>query len=133
MILGAALMVSSVGLAPAALEGPRPTIVPVTFTYTLPEPAAPSPLRNALAAPGPLWDRAPFQPAPAPAKRFSTTERIVITAVSALAGFYGGGLVGYAVAQDDKDDDGTSGLPGVMIGAPIGAAAGAIVAWKLTK
>jgi hypothetical protein len=45
-----------------------------------------------------------------------------------------GGQIGYAVAQKrDVDDDGVSGLRGVVIGAPIGAVVGAVPGYQLTK
>jgi hypothetical protein len=44
-----------------------------------------------------------------------------------------GGIIGYAITQESRDDDGVSGLRGVVIGAPIGAAAGAFIGYRLTK
>jgi hypothetical protein len=64
----------------------------------------------------------------------SRTAKILGVAIGALGGFYAGGMLGYAIAQDrDRDDDGVSGLPGVMIGAPIGAILGAWAGYQLAK
>ena len=43
-------------------------------------------------------------------------------------------MIGFYVAQDrNADDDGVSGLKGVVIGAPLGAAVGALIGYQLTK
>ena len=44
-----------------------------------------------------------------------------------------GGAMGYKLTQSSTGDVGTSGLNGVVIGAPIGAATGAILGWRLTQ
>jgi hypothetical protein len=76
------------------------------------------------------WAQAPQTPN----SGSSRTARIIGVALGAVGGFYAGGMLGYAIAQDrDRDDDGVSGLPGVMIGAPIGALLGAWAGYQLTK
>jgi hypothetical protein len=70
---------------------------------------------------------------PSSPSRSSRTARIVGVTIGAIGGFYAGGMLGYAIAQDDQDDDGVSGLPGVVIGAPIGAILGAWAGYQLTK
>jgi len=44
-----------------------------------------------------------------------------------------GGAIGYKLTQTSNPDDDTSGLKGVIIGAPIGAAVGACFGYRLTK
>jgi hypothetical protein len=64
----------------------------------------------------------------------SRTARIIGVAVGAVGGFYAGGMAGYALAQDkDRDDDGVSGLRGVVIGAPIGALIGGLIGYQVAK
>ena len=84
----------------------------------------------------PVW-RAPrfssSQPPAAP-KRFTKTDRIIAVAAGVAAGWFGGGAIGYySTANYDNPDDDTSGLKGLMIGAPIGAAVGGIVGYWLTN
>ena len=55
------------------------------------------------------------------------SRKIIGTAVGAFGGFYAGGMIGFYTAMDrNVDDDGVSGLRGVVIGAPIGAVVGAL-------
>ena len=43
-------------------------------------------------------------------------------------------MIGYYTAMDpNADDDGVSGLRGVVIGAPIGAVVGAVIGFQLVK
>jgi hypothetical protein len=64
----------------------------------------------------------------------STAAKIIGTAIGAVGGFYAGGAIGFYTAQDrNADDDGVSGLRGVVIGAPIGAVVGAIIGYQVAK
>ena len=70
----------------------------------------------------------------AAAPRTSTAAKIIGTAVGALGGFWAGGAIGFYTAQDpNADDDGVSGLRGVVIGAPIGALVGAVIGYQVAK
>jgi RsiW-degrading membrane proteinase PrsW (M82 family) len=82
----------------------------------------------------PVWQRAPFARVQGTtAKRFNTTFRAIAVGAGAGIGFMAGARVGYAVTPKRGPDDDTSGLKGVMIGAPIGAVLGAVLGWLLTK
>lgn len=124
IVLGVAMMISSTGVSPA-LETSRATVAPAVFTFDLPADAA---------TPKTAWRRHPIGGGQAtPAKRFSTTERVIAVAAGVAVGWVVGGAIGYKLTQSSEDDDGTSGLKGVVIGAPIGAATGAILGWRLTQ
>jgi len=100
-------------------------------------------VRPALVLPSDLLER----PTPVPWKveprrerqasaprKSSTAVKVLGTALGAAGGFYAGGMIGFYTAQDrDADDDGVSGLRGVVIGAPIGAAIGAILGYQIAK
>ena len=61
-------------------------------------------------------------------RTYNAVQRIAITVGMGFAGFLAGGYVGATIEGDCACDD--PGLQGVIIGAPIGAAAGAIFgAW----
>jgi hypothetical protein len=134
VVLGVALMVSS-GMPPAE-QSVRSTTVPPRFTITLPEAAPVVPSRRILDGQSlDVWRSASFQPAPAkPAKRFSKSDRIIATIAGGVGGWFGGAMIGYySTANFDNPNDDTSGLKGVMIGAPIGGAVGAILGYWLTN
>ena len=68
------------------------------------------------------------------ARGSSTVAKIIGTAVGAVGGFYAGGAIGFYTAQDrNANDDGVSGLRGVVIGAPIGALVGAVLGYQVAK
>jgi len=68
------------------------------------------------------------------ASRFSRIERAIAIGAGTVIGFYAGAAVGWrATADPSNRDDDTSGLRGVMIGAPLGAVAGAVIATVLTR
>ena len=83
----------------------------------------------------PVWRLEPSHDAQATAaNRPSTTARVIGAALGGLGGFYAGGMIGFYVAQDrDVYGDGVSGLRGVVIGAPVGAALGALIGYKLVR
>ena len=68
-----------------------------------------------------------------PEKRFHPAVRALVIGAGAGAGFIGGARVGWAVTPKRGPYDDTSGLKGVMIGAPIGAVLGAVLGWHVTK
>jgi hypothetical protein len=68
------------------------------------------------------------------AKQSSPLAKVIGLAVGGLGGFYAGGMIGFHLAQDkNADDDGVSGLRGVVIGAPVGAAVGALIGYQIAK
>ena len=84
----------------------------------------------------PAWrfDSPRHTQAAAAARGSSTAVKIIGAAVGAFGGFYAGGMIGYYTAMDrNVDDDGVSGLRGVVIGAPIGAVVGAVIGFQLAK
>jgi len=69
-----------------------------------------------------------------PAKSASTGRRVLWTAIGAVGGFFGGLFLGAAIdnaVRDCECDD--AGLKGAVIGGPIGAAAGGITGYLLSK
>ena len=83
----------------------------------------------------PVWRRTSWQAAQATApKRFNKTDQIIAVVAGVCSGWVAGGAIGfYATSDRDNPDDDTSGLRGMMIGAPIGAVIGAVVGYRLTK
>ena len=135
LVLGVAMLVSSTGVSPALETAPR-TLTPSAFNFELPRVAvsrdAAHPLANEQLRP--VWRRGTLPPLPSkPAKRFSPTDRVIAVAAGLAVGWVMGGAIGYMLTDNpDNPDDDTSGLRGVIIGAPIGAATGAILGWRLT-
>jgi hypothetical protein len=116
LVLGIALLASSPGPAPAP-------------GLKLPEVLIETPAQPAR------WVVAPRTTQTTPAsKRSSTAAKVVGTALGALGGFWAGGAIGFYTAMDrNADDDGVSGLRGVVIGAPIGAVVGAVLGFQLAN
>ena len=120
LLLGAALLVSAPG-SPALSP---PVAATPAFTLTLPDTATVA-----------RWGRegAPRIQTSTP-KRHNMTDRVLAVAAGVALGWVIGAGVGYYVTQDrDVYDDGTSGLKGAFIGAPIGATAGGLLGWRLTR
>ena len=107
-----------------------PRVAPSAFTFNLPDAAATS-LREQSR---PVWQRSSVAPVQGTtAKRLNPTLRAIVVGASAGIGFLAGGRVGYEVTPKRGPYDDTSGLKGIMIGAPIGAVLGAVLGWHLTK
>lgn len=119
------------------METPPAAIVLPAYTFDVSDAATappPSPWRLADEQFRPVWQRGSPGAQGAPHKRFSTTDRVIAVAAGVAVGWVVGGAIGYKLTQrTDVYDDGVSGLRGVVIGAPIGAAAGAILGWRITK
>ena len=136
IVLSVALLASSGGAwTPAP---PRQVATPTTFTFARPLPRAASadpipPTRHQQ--PRPIWQASRFsRTQAAPAKRFTKTDRVIAVAVGVAGGWLAGGAIGYySTANFDNPDDDTSGLKGLIIGAPIGAAVGGILGYWLTN
>ena len=135
LVLGIAMLVSSTGVSPA-LETTSSPLAPPAFTFELPRVAIPldagSPLPNERLRP--VWRRGTLPPVQSkPGKRFSPTDRVIAVAAGVVVGWVAGGAIGYKLTDNpDNPDDDTSGLRGVIVGAPLGAAVGAILGWRLT-
>ena len=133
ILLGMAMLASSTGASPA-LEPPRPTVVPASFSFQLPSAPRDLPHRLPREWSGPRRERRLLRSAQAPgAKRFSKVDRVIALAAGASIGWVVGGGIGFAVTPKRGPYDDTSGLKGMMIGAPIGGVAGALIGWRLTK
>lgn len=65
------------------------------------------------------------------AKRSTRTGKVIAVVAGAFGGWMAGGAVGYMAASKPHDD--VSGLRGVVISAPIGAAVGAVIGYRLMK
>jgi hypothetical protein len=85
------------------------------------------------AAPRRLRQSALLQSATAVKPRHSKVDRIIAVAAGVSIGWVVGGGIGFAVTPKRGPYDDTSGLKGMMIGAPIGAVAGALLGYRLTK
>ena len=136
VVLGVAMLVSSTGVSPALETAPR-TLTPPAFTFEWPRVAVPGDAAHPRADEQlrPVWRRGTLPPLQSkPAKRFSHTDRVIAVAAGLAVGWVVGGAIGYMLTDNpDNPDDDTSGLRGVIIGAPIGAATGAILGWRLTN
>jgi hypothetical protein len=136
IVLGVAMLVHSTGVSPAP-EMSRATVARAAVTFDLPDGAATLRSlshRHLNAQPRAAWRVGSLLPAPATtAKRHTKTDRIIALAAGAFGGFMAGGMIGYAVTQKSSDDDGVSGLRGVVIGAPIGAVVGAVIGYRLMR
>ena len=128
MALGLAMLVSSSAGSPA-VETPR--MAPSAFTFNLPDVAATSPRELSR----PVWQRSSSSARvqDTTAKRLNPIYRAILVGAGAGAGFYAGARVGWAVTPKQGPYDDTSGLKGVMIGAPIGAVLGAVLGWYVSK
>jgi hypothetical protein len=137
IVLGVVMLVSS-GVVSAAPESPGVTVARAALTVNIPDDTAPAlilprDLFNEQSRPPSRFNRSRNAQRTA-ANWSSKTARIVGVAIGAFGGFMAGGQIGYRVAQKrDVDDDGVSGLRGVVIGAPIGAVVGAVLGYQLTK
>jgi hypothetical protein len=135
LVIGA-LLVSGAGL-PLDSE----TVKTATVTGSSVERMADPPARLKLprdlidAQPQPLWRAETASEAQATSgRRSSTVAKVIGVAVGVVGGFYAGGMTGFYLAQDKHaDDDGVSGLRGVVIGAPIGAAVGGVVGYLIAR
>lgn len=127
MALGMAMLVSSSAGLPA-VEMPR--VAPSAFTFNLPDAPATSLREHSR----PVWQRSSVARVQGTKeKRLNTTLRAIAIGAGAGIGFIAGGRVGWEVTPKRGPYDDTSGLKGVMIGAPIGAVLGAVLGWHLTK
>ena len=125
VILGITIWASAAGIAPPP-EIAAPSLRAAT-TLSLREEAARVIVRQSgsPAVPQPLAKRV---------SRHSKMDRVIAVAAGVSLGWIGGASLGYMSTDNpDNPDDDTSGLKGMIIGAPIGAVAGAIAGFWLTK
>ena len=137
IVLSLALLASTTGggTTPAS---PRQTVPPTVFTFALPPgTAAPSHVIKAARhhEARPSWHAATSSSSQASApKRFTKTDRVIAVVAGVAGGWLAGGAIGYySTANWDNPNDDTSGLKGMIIGAPIGGAVGGILGYWLTK
>ena len=135
IVLGMAMLASSAGPSPAS----DVTVAPAASAVVRRDdrvPALKLPRVLVVEPSLPVWRfDSPRNAQPTAAARGSSTAaKIIGTAVGAVGGFYAGGMIGYYTAMDpNADDDGVSGLRGVVIGAPIGAVVGAVIGFQLAR
>jgi len=123
LVFGVALLVSSTGVSPATEPG-RTAVVPTAFNFNVPY--DPGMLRE------PSVSRRAAQQ-PAQPKRFSKTDRFIALAAGGVVGFLAGGIIGGHITETSNPDDDISPLKGIVIGAPIGGALGAVAGYWLTN
>ena len=137
MVLGLAVLVTSAGTSP--VEPSRHRAAPAAFTFELPQERGSTSRSSGRfrvdEQSRPVWRAAAFGPAQATStKRFTKTDRVIAVAAGVAAGWFGGAAIGYySTANYDNPNDDTSGLKGMIIGAPIGAAVGGILGYWLTN
>jgi hypothetical protein len=136
IVLGVAMLAASTSGSAALAD--RHAAVPVGFTVE--RSASTVPLRNPAhprldEQSRPIWRAATFSSSQASApKRFTKTDRVIAVVAGIAGGWLAGGAIGYySTANWDNPDDDTSGLKGMIIGAPIGGAVGGILGYWLTN
>ena len=123
----AVLLVTST-LAGPSVTPPVPDRLSPAMAITLREAAARA---NIVDAPQ-LQVRQPPKTRSTP--RFSKVERAIAIGAGAVIGFYGGAAVGWKATDNPSNpNDDTSGLRGVIVGAPVGAVVGAVLGAVLTR
>ena len=135
ILLAVAMLASSKGASPT-LETSRAVVAPPVFSLELPESAfALGDLPRGLLdeSPGRRRERGLVRFAHARSAKHSKVDRIIAVAAGVSIGWVVGGGIGYYVTPKRGPYDDTSGLKGMIIGAPIGAAVGALLGWRLTK
>jgi hypothetical protein len=108
----------------------QPVVDPITpaTTITLREAA----VRARIADAPQLEVRQPAKARPTP--RFSKIERAIAIGAGTVIGFYGGAAIGWKATDNPSNpNDDTSGLRGVVVGAPLGALVGAVLGAVLTR
>ena len=131
VFLGLAIIAagSTVGMAPAPLD-PSPL---VTSSPTTLKAASVGPTRfdgvGSARMSGPL--RLSQSAPPTIRTGPSMSRRAAVAMLGAIAGIYAGAEMGYLVTKRDGCD--TCGVAGAMIGVPVGATVGAIMALRMTK
>jgi len=106
----------------------RDTVKIRDWPLIVPEPQELRP--HSTATSGPQAQSSRFQPS-GRARKYNTAQRILASVGMGAAGFFAGGYVGAQLEPPCACDD--PGLKGFMIGAPIGAVAGAIFGAWLTR
>ena len=134
VVFGVALLLSCPGVSPVQ-ETPHVVIAPAACpegsrgAVNFSTPFQLDPIRHE-----PRWKRdATPRAQPTRAKKFSPTDRVIAVAAGVAVGWIIGGAIGFKATSTSNPYDDTSGLKGVMIGAPIGGAAGGILGYWLTN
>ena len=121
LLLGVAMLACSTAPAPPE-QPPHVAVAPRIFNVERYE----RPFRD------PVPERRAARTAAATTKG-SRVDRIIAIAAGVSIGWVVGGGIGYGVTPKRGPYDDTSGLKGMMIGAPVGAVAGALLGYRLTK
>jgi hypothetical protein len=135
LVIGLAMLVSVAGPPPDS-ETIASTTVRGSAVQQMTEPLARLKLPGGLMyeEPQPGWRAERTRTQTTSGRQSSTLAKVIGLAVGGLGGFYAGGMIGFHLAQDkNADDDGVSGLRGVVIGAPVGAAVGALIGYQIAK
>lgn len=133
IVAGLAMLVSSTG-ATATLEPVRTVVAPAILRFELPESASRDLPRGLLRDPsGPRRAHGLVRSPQATSANWSKVDRIIAVAAGISIGCVVGGGIGFAVTPKRGPYDDTSGLKGMMIGAPIGGVAGALIGYRLTR
>ena len=136
IVLAVAMLVSSTGgaAAPPAL---RPEVAPAILRPDhsgLWKAASGDPTGGPLVySSGPRRQRGPVRSAQTASAKHSKMDRVIAIAAGASLGWVAGGGIGCAVIPKRSKYDDTTCLKGVLIGAPIGAVAGVLIGYRLTK
>ncbi len=136
LVLGVAMLASTGVVSPTVPAAPG-TLARAAYTFELPESASlvrVSTQRRRNDQTRPMWEAATDASQAQAPKRFGKTDRVIAVALGVAGGWMAGAAVGYYSTADwDNPNDDTSGLKGVIIGAPIGAAVGGILGYWLTN
>ncbi len=109
-----------------AQEAARPTLTLRSIRLAM-EPVSPAPAIRFETRVTPLAAPVVSRRAESPSK----LKRAMWASLAGVGGFFGGGFLGAKLEPDCNCDD--PGLRGFLIGAPIGAATGAILGWKFGR
>lgn len=126
IVLGMVMLASTAGTLP----------VPDTTPPVAPTPRLVLPSDLLDQQPRPLWRAEETRKTQTTTRKGSSTAAKVLgVALGGVGGFFGGAWAGYYLTQDrdNPNDDGVSGLRGLVIGAPVGAALGALLGYQIAK
>ena len=136
LVLGVAMLALTGVVSPAVPAAPG-TLARAAYTFELPESTSLSDVatqRRRNDPMRPIWHAATYASQASAKKRFGKTDRVIAVVAGVAGGWMAGAAIGYyATADWDNPNDDTSGLKGMLIGAPIGAAAGGILGYWLTN
>ncbi len=121
----AAMLLASTAVPAYARQAAPPALRPIRLVMT---PVRPTPAIRFETRVTPLSAPLVSRRAESP----SRLKRAMWASIAGVGGFFGGGFLGAAIEGDRCDCD-DPGLQGFLIGAPVGAALGAIFGWKFGR